>query len=110
VLDESDKRHEALRQYRIGAFNRRVAAETENLMRAGMGGRDDTAVFLCTCGRDGCEETLVLSIAEYERVNEQPHRFLVAPGHDAPDVDDVVAREERYWIVEVKPEYRPPRG
>jgi hypothetical protein len=105
VSGEADGRREAEKQYRIGAFNRRVAAETENLARAGFAPQADLADFLCTCGRDGCDEILTLSIAEYDLVRSKPYRFLVAPGHNA-DVDEVIAREPGYWVVEVKPEYR----
>lgn len=91
--------------YRGGAYNRRVAAETENLQRLGLAG-DDPVELLCTCGRPDCDEILLLSLAEYDRVRMKPYRFVIAPGHDA-SVDDVIAHEDEYWVIEVKPRFRP---
>jgi len=103
----ADPNAEAQAQYRAGAYNRRVAAEAENDLRSGAC-RDPYTEFLCTCGRDDCDEILVIRIDEYGSVRASPHRFVVAPGHDTA-VDDVVRREDEYWVVEVKPEFRLPR-
>jgi hypothetical protein len=37
---------------------------------------------------------------EYERVREDARHFLVAPGHEIPDVEVVVERNEAYYVVE----------
>jgi hypothetical protein len=106
VQDEGDRDGEAARQYRVGTFNRRVAAQTENFLQQGFATGNETARFLCTCGRDDCDELLAIRVDEYRFVHEKPYRFLVAPGHDA-DIDDVILAN-RLWVVEVKPEYRKP--
>ncbi|HEY6067993.1 MAG TPA: hypothetical protein VIU81_04805, partial [Gaiellaceae bacterium] len=41
-----------------------------------------------------------LAIEEYERVRSDARRFIVATGHDAPEVERVVERKTTYWIVE----------
>lgn len=97
TLDESDLR----RQSRLGAFNRRIAAETEKLARYGMAANDHRARFLCACGQPDCSEALTLDLSEYDTVRGAPTRFLVAPGHDGA-ADRVVERHDRYWIVEVR--------
>ena len=34
-----------------------------------------------------------LSIAEYEAVRSDPRQFIVAPGHELPEIETIVARK-----------------
>lgn len=61
---------------------------------------DDNLEFLCECGRRECLEALGLSRAAYEAVRAHGDRFLVALGHEEPDVERVVEVYARYQIVE----------
>jgi hypothetical protein len=58
--------------------------------------------WVCECADMNCLKPVELSIAEYEMVRAEPTRFVVAPGdeHVTRDIEHVVHREERYWIVE----------
>ena len=58
--------------------------------------------WVCECADDGCVERLALSTAEYESVRANGRRFAVAAGdvHIFADIEDVVERTERYWVVE----------
>jgi hypothetical protein len=58
--------------------------------------------WLCECPRRDCSERLVMTADEYERVRQDGARFLVAPAdeHVWPDVERVVERLDRYWVVE----------
>jgi hypothetical protein len=58
--------------------------------------------WVCECADMGCLEPVELSIAEYEAVRTDPTRFVVAPRdeHVTRDIERVVEREDRYWIVE----------
>jgi hypothetical protein len=58
--------------------------------------------WVCECADMSCLKPVELSIAEYEMVRAEPTRFVVAPGdeHVTRDIEHVVHREERYWIVE----------
>ena len=49
---------------------------------------------------------LTIAGAEYEWLRQNPRRFAVLPGHEAPSVEDVVERHERFVIVEPHPETR----
>ena len=66
---------------------------------AGSRERDPVASFVCECGRADCTETVELTVAEYERVRADPTHFVVVPGHEIPDVEEVVERHERYDVV-----------
>lgn len=95
---------EARAQYRVGALNRRAAAEAENSIRAGAA-PDDLVELLCTCGRDDCDEVILVPLAAYERIREKSYRFVVAPEHET-EIDDVIAVEDDYSVVEVRARFR----
>jgi hypothetical protein len=56
--------------------------------------------FRCECANLGCNLMLELTPADYERVRAHPRRFVVAPGHDLPEVEKVVDRVGDYLIIE----------
>ncbi len=58
-----------------------------------------TAVFVCECGKLGCSATVELAIEEYESVRSGFERFLVLPGHEIEEIEDVVECHETYLVV-----------
>jgi len=60
--------------------------------------------FRCECARLGCNLLIDLSPEEYERVREHSRRFIVARGHELPDVETVVEVSEGYAVVEKRGE------
>ena len=63
--------------------------------------------FLCECGDATCTTLVSLTLAEYEHVRSSPVYFAVVPGHEIPEIERVVARNDRFAIVEkVGPEAR----
>jgi hypothetical protein len=56
--------------------------------------------FVCECGDLECLERVELTRAVYEEVRSDPRRFVVAPGHENPEIERIVAREEGYVVVE----------
>ena len=64
---------------------------------------------------DGCEEYVELTLREYEEVRSQDDRFALVPGHETPELEEVVRRTDKFVIVDKKPEAEPiveddPRG
>jgi hypothetical protein len=57
------------------------------------------AVFVCECGNLGCNSTVELTIDAYEKVRSGFERFLVLPGHELEDIEDVVERHQDYLVV-----------
>ncbi len=55
--------------------------------------------FVCECGHPSCAEALRMTLGEYGRVHDDPMRFVVRVGHEMVDVEEVVARGERYHVV-----------
>jgi hypothetical protein len=58
-----------------------------------------TAVFVCECGNLGCTETVELPISRYEDVRSGFERFLIVPGHQIEEIEDVVERHDGYFVV-----------
>lgn len=58
--------------------------------------------FVCECAVEACTQPIRMSIEEYEAVRETGNRFAVAPDdlHVSPDVERIVERHDRYWVVE----------
>jgi hypothetical protein len=103
-------RHE--RQARNEALLREVNEQIERVdqaaQEAGLS-EDVTFEFLCECGRAkgadvSCDEHVEMTLAQYEGVRSQDDRFALVPGHESPELEDVVRRTERYVIVDKKPE------
>ena len=60
------------------------------------------ADWVCECAQADCSIAVRLTIGEYESVRSDPAKFLVAPSdeHVIPQVEQIVDRNERYWVVE----------
>jgi hypothetical protein len=56
--------------------------------------------FICECPDPTCTERVATTVAGYEAVRSSPTRFLVAPGHQAPEIEQVVAIDEERAVVE----------
>jgi hypothetical protein len=84
------------------AGNEVVFRELNERIEAGhWPGEEATGVaFRCECGDLGCNLLLELAPADYERVRAHPRRFIVAPGHERPEVETVVDRAGDYLVIE----------
>jgi hypothetical protein len=60
---------------------------------------DERLKILCECGVPTCLEQLDVATSEYERVRADPTLFLIRPGHEHADLEEVVERREGYYIV-----------
>jgi hypothetical protein len=64
------------------------------------GEQDKPSGYRCECARLGCNELIELAPREYERVRSHPRRFMLAAGHELPDLESVVERRAGYVVVE----------
>jgi hypothetical protein len=60
-------------------------------------------ILFCECGRDGCAQRLEVPGDVYDVVRSGDRRFLVAPGHEAPDAELVVAGSPSYVVIAHRP-------
>jgi hypothetical protein len=102
--DETRRRQLAENERRLRAVNRRIEASTTELIAEGFASGRSEAEFFCACGRPDCTALIRLAVEDYERIHREPHRFLVAPGHETPAVERVVERHDGYDVVEKLPE------
>ena len=89
------KRDERLAQNEVmfRRVNERIAADRRD------GARDELEL-VCECSDRDCLKVLKIEVAEYEWLRLNPRRFAVLPGHEAPAVEDVVERHDRFVVVE----------
>ena len=55
--------------------------------------------FVCECGHHTCTEVLKLPLEIYQSVRTDARRFIVAPDHDMPEIEDVVLRRDDWYVV-----------
>ena len=55
--------------------------------------------FLCECANADCTFRLTLPLKVYEGVRADPQQFVVLPLHYTPEVEDLVLKEDAYWVV-----------
>ena len=91
VWDERAARNEAL----FREVNEQVQQLEERLGTAG-----ETAEFLCECADDTCIDKLTVATDIYENVRAHPRRFLIRPGHQRPELEDIISISDEYLIVE----------
>jgi hypothetical protein len=60
----------------------------------------EQALFVCECARLHCIEQIELAVETFDEICAMQGRFLVIPGHETVDVECVVSREPRYFVVE----------
>ena len=79
--------------------NERVVALEQGGLQEVSG--DGSAVHaICECANAGCHEPIVMDIDGYTAIRSSPIHFLVKPGHEWPDVENVVARHDGFIVVE----------
>jgi hypothetical protein len=64
--------------------------------------RENPAEYLCECATPTCTETIPMTVAEYESVRSVPTDFAVLPGHEVPDLEEVVAQQDAFLVVRKK--------
>ena len=81
------------------ARNQALWREVNERIRVRVGAPGDVQ-FFCECADLDCTKSLHLSVAEYDRIRTSPVRFPIAFGHDVPQIEDVVERNDHYVVVQ----------
>jgi hypothetical protein len=93
VLDDR-RRRIAENEARFREINDRLEQDLRRLPVDG-----DPVAFVCECGHVQCTDHVHVSLPELAEVRQERLRFVVLPGHEIDDVEDVVARTDRYVVV-----------
>ncbi|HEX3329072.1 MAG TPA: hypothetical protein VHS27_04060 [Gaiellales bacterium] len=56
--------------------------------------------FMCECAEGSCIAPIPVGLDEYREVPRHARRVIVAPGHNAPEMEQIVERNPDYWVVE----------
>jgi hypothetical protein len=57
------------------------------------------AEFVCECADPECAERVPATLAQYEEVRADGTHFLLAPGHELPDLERVVKQPHKRSVV-----------
>jgi hypothetical protein len=55
--------------------------------------------FLCECSNVDCTLRLQLVLPDYERARRDPAQFIVALGHEVPEIEEVVLVADTFQVV-----------
>jgi hypothetical protein len=83
------------------AMFRSVNERVEEVVQPGAGEEID---FLCECGAANCVQKITLTRREYEQVRSDATQFAVVPGHEIPEIEEIVLRTDRFLVVRKHPE------
>ena len=89
------------REERLARNESLFRSVNENIEKATTSGWDDHHVyeFFCECSNLDCTLLLPMTVSTYEHVRADPKQFIVAPGHDLPEIENVVFRTNSYQVV-----------
>jgi len=60
---------------------------------------DDVLSILCECANAECTERISVTSDEYAAVRADSRQFVLVPGHENVDIEEVVTRNDRFEIV-----------
>jgi hypothetical protein len=63
----------------------------------------ETMTIVCECGARSCTDRFEIETSAYAAVRADPTRFVVKPGHDLPETETVVEKNDVYWTVQKDP-------
>ena len=76
---------------RIEELNEAFAQTTESMS------------LVCECASLDCMERFTMSLPDYEALRRDSTLFAVKPGHEEPDIEDVVTKSATFWVVQKRP-------
>ena len=88
------RREEATEQARRRDTNESIEASIR------VTGRGSADMFFCECGDPRCDQTVCVTVQEYESVRERPNRFLIVLNHENPEAECVISETERFAVIE----------
>ena len=89
------------RRQRIEENEKRVREVNERVaqMHAGYH-RGPDPEWVCECGDETCFERIVVPLDEYREIRSRENWFVIRPGHEKLDVEQIVRERGGYVVVE----------
>jgi len=82
---------------------REVNERIEEIQRSFSLVTDEPLQLICECDRLSCTERVQLTVEAYERLRSDAACFVVVPGHEDRDVEQVVDTGAGYLVVRKRP-------
>ncbi len=60
----------------------------------------ESTEFVCESADANCTHRLEVTLDEYEEVRADGTTFMLVPGHEHEDIERVIDKRGRFWIVE----------
>jgi hypothetical protein len=91
---QSRERHVAENEVRFRALNERLEEQAGTWQ-----GHEGQLNVVCECGNEDCTAAIELSVGEYEAVRAVETQFVIIPGHERAEIEDVVRGTENWLVV-----------
>ena len=62
--------------------------------------------FFCECSDEDCQDRIVITTSRYEALHKDRKQFILKPGHDVKQIEEVVFKNPNYHVV--KKNRKPP--
>ena len=85
---------------------RRQAENEQLLSKVNDSLSGDGLGILCECGGAACIDRISVNLGDYMRVRRWDDRFLLAPGHEDADFENVVERHKGWLVVQTHEPFR----
>ena len=95
LWEERAGRNEAL----FREVNENIARSEED-----MDSVSDSFAIFCECSKEECTTHVEILLTEYSQVRDHDHRFIVVPGHEQPEIEQVVESHQDFVVVEKRGE------
>lgn len=92
-MDERRAQRLALNETIFRKANEEMRAVADRLQH-------DFQAFMCECADINCDDIVPLSLDRYREVRADPAMFFVLPGHEDPELEQVVEEDNGFRIVE----------
>jgi hypothetical protein len=85
----------AINESRFREINERLESDLKTLATT----PEERFSFICECALRECRDLVELSLDEYGEVRRDARHFAIRPGHEIANVEDVIARTDRFWTI-----------
>lgn len=80
------------------ALFRQVNEQIRGLTRS-FGADDGTMTVICECAMPDCTDQLVVGVEDYERVRSDARCYMIAAGHEIPELEEVLEEHDGWGVV-----------
>ena len=91
---EARERRMAENEVRFRALNERLRKGSDT-----WGPGDGVLELVCECADEDCTRSITLTPRDYEAVRDEETQFMVVPGHERSEIEDVVAVRDGWRVV-----------